>query len=121
MAYQYDKQFEQELWQANKKEWFNLQYLKARKFVEDHPIIAGLGVTVASSLVKGTINEVRHQSRMRRINDEQAAKERTFYDRSINAYYHTRRTPSTKQKAKIAERKRNGETYDVILKDMGLL
>lgn len=121
MTYQYDKQFEKELWQANKKEWANLQYLKARKFVVDHPELTGLATLVATSLAKGVIDEVRLNNRIRRINKEQSAKERTFYDRSINAYYHTKKAPSTKQKAKIAERKRNGETYDVILKDMGLL
>lgn len=121
MTYQYDKQFEKELWQTNKKEWANLQYLKARKFVAEHPELAGIALFIGSSVAKGVVDEVRLNNRIRRINKEQEAKERTFYDRSINAYYHTRKAPSTKQKAKIAERKRNGETYDVILKDMGLL
>lgn len=119
--YKYDKEFEKELWQANKKDWIDLQVSKAKYWVKSHPELASIVAIVVPYGLKIAGDEYRAHRKSVRINKELNAKERTFYDRSINAYYVTRKVPTTKQKAIIAKRKRNGETYDVILKSLGLL
>ena len=117
----YDKIYEKELWEANKVDWAKLQLHKARKWAEEHPEIISLAVIVAPTVCKIGMSEYRTHRADVRIKKELDAKERRFYDRSINAYYITKRTPTTKQKQEIARRKRNGEHYDEILANMGLL
>lgn len=119
--YSYDKKFEKELWQANKKDWLELQVTKAKHWVQTHPEMASALAIAVPYAFKIVGDEYRAHRKNVRIRQELSAKERTFYDRSINAYYVTRKVPTTKQKAIIARRKRNGETYDVILKSLGLL
>jgi hypothetical protein len=119
--YIYDKNFERELWQANKKDWLNLQVARAKNWVVTNPELSSALALAVSYGSKVMFDSYRAHKRTTRINQELKAKERTFYDRSINAYYITRKVPTTKQKAIIAQRKRNGETYDVILKSLGLL
>lgn len=119
--YKYDKEFEKELWQANKKDWLDLQVTKAKYWVKTHPELVSVAAIAVPYIVSIAGDEYRSHRKKVRINQELSAKERTFYDRSINAYYVTKKVPTTKQKAIIARRKRNGETYDVILKSLGLL
>lgn len=119
--YSYDKEFEKELWQTNKKDWLDLQVTKAKYWVKNHPEVATVAAIVLPYGLKIAGDEYRSHRKDVRIRKELNAKERTFYDRSINAYYVTKKVPTTKQKTIIARRKRNGESYDVILKSLGLL
>lgn len=119
--YTYDKEFERELWQTNKKDWMDLQVTKAKYWVKTHPELTTVAAIAIPYVLRIAGDEYRSHRKDVRIRQELSAKERTFYDRSINAYYVTKKVPTTKQKTIIARRKRNGETYDVILKSLGLL
>lgn len=71
--------------------------------------------------VGGVNNLSGKLNRRKWLREQELRRTRSFYDRSAQCYWETKRPISTKERIEIVRRHREGESYDVILKSMGLL
>lgn len=101
------------IWLSNAKKKVVDAATKTVKWVKENPIAAAtIAGAVASSASKGY--------RAYRLHEEKVARDRRFYDPRTGKYTTSRRNLKGWELDEIEERYNNGESYNSILRDLGL-
>lgn len=108
-------------WKLKKEEakrWISEKYNNVKTFAMNNPELAiaiGTGIAGAASWI------IKTATRRSNIREERRLKERYVYDRSVGAYYTTRRKLNGRDLEMIDRRKKMGEPLGSILRDMNLI
>lgn len=118
MTEQYSDSYMKELWKTNKKDWFKLQFKRAKNWCVENKDTLMVVVPAACTTVLGMSAEYRKLSDRR---NENKRRDLDIYDHSLGIYYHLRRKPKPHEYGEITRRRKNGEDYYTILSSMRLL
>jgi len=118
VVYENDSNYMKELWQTNKKHWFQCHWNRFKVWCYDNK--EWLIIVVPAVAVNGR-KIIKSHNRAKEVKQVKDHRDLDIYDRSLGIYYRMNRKPTPAEYGEITRRKRNGEDYYTILSSMRLL